>query len=56
MPNIVPMKVQFKVGVHKMNVLSQIDSQNITLDDHYIYKIIYLVDFFYSLDTHILFN
>ncbi len=44
-----------KVRVHKWNVLPQNQSQDITLNDHYIYKIIYGVDFF-SLDIHIVFN
>jgi hypothetical protein len=42
------------VGVHKRNVSPQNLSQNITLNDHYIYEVIYLVDFFFSLGTHIL--
>jgi len=35
------------VGVHKRNVLPQNYSQNIILNDHYIYEIIYLVIFFH---------
>jgi hypothetical protein len=43
------------VGVHKRNVSLQNHFQDITLKDHYIYKLIYLVDF-YSLSIQILFN
>jgi hypothetical protein len=43
----------FKVGVHKRNVLPQNHFQDITLNDHYIYTIIYLVYFLSSLDIHI---
>jgi hypothetical protein len=35
---------------------SQNHSQNSTLNDHYIYQIIYLVDFSFPLNTHILFD
>jgi hypothetical protein len=41
------------VGVHKRNASPQNHSQDITLNDRYIYKIIYLVDFLFSLDIHI---
>jgi hypothetical protein len=40
------------VEVHKKIISPQYHCQNITLNDHYIYKIIFLIDFF-SLDTHI---
>jgi hypothetical protein len=43
----------FKVGAHKRNVLPQNHFQDITLNDHYIYKIIYLVYFLSSFNTHI---
>jgi hypothetical protein len=43
-----------KVGVHTRNVLLQNHFQYITLNDHYSYEIIYLVDFLFSLDSHIL--
>jgi hypothetical protein len=36
----------FIVGVFKRNVSSQNYFQNTTLSDHYIYEIIFLVDFF----------
>jgi hypothetical protein len=39
----------FMVGVHKRNVSPQTHSQNTTLNGYYIYKIIYLVDFIFSL-------
>jgi hypothetical protein len=42
------------VGVHKKNVLPQNQFQNNILNDHYVYEIIYLVDFLFSLDNHIL--
>jgi hypothetical protein len=34
------------VGVHKRNVLPQNHFQDITLNDYYVYEIIYLVEFF----------
>jgi len=37
----------FIVGVHKRNVSPQNHFQNTTLNDHYTYDIIYLVDFFF---------
>jgi hypothetical protein len=37
----------FMFGVHKRNVLPQNHFQNTILNDRYIYKIIYLVDFFF---------
>jgi hypothetical protein len=43
----------FTVEVHKRNVSPQNLFQDPTLNDHYIYEIIYSVVFF-SLDTHIL--
>jgi len=49
-----PLKGAIMVGVHKRNVSPQNHSQDITLNDHYIYEIICLVDFFFPLDTHIL--
>jgi exo-beta-1,3-glucanase (GH17 family) len=39
-------------GVHKRNVLPQNHSQNIILNEHYTYKITYLVDFVFPLDIH----
>jgi hypothetical protein len=43
-----PMKgVESQIGVHKRNVLPQNHFQNITLNENYIYKIIYLVDFLF---------
>jgi hypothetical protein len=42
------------VGVHKRNVSSQNHSQNTTLDDHSVYEIIYLVNFLFLLDNHVL--
>jgi hypothetical protein len=42
----------FTIGVHKKNVSPQNHSQNIALNDHYIYKIIYLVDFFFIGYSH----
>ncbi len=45
----------FMVGVHKMNVSPQNHSQDTTLYDHYVYKIIYLVKFpFYWIITYFL--
>jgi hypothetical protein len=44
----------FIVAVHKRNVSPQNHFQETTFNDHYTYKIIYLVDYFYSLDIHIL--
>jgi len=44
----------FTVGVRKRNVSLQNHFQETTCNDHYTYKIIYLVDYFYSLDIHIL--
>jgi hypothetical protein len=44
------------VGVHKRNVSPQSHSQDTTLDDHYVYEIIYLVKFFNLLNNHILLN
>jgi len=41
------------IGVHKKNVSPQNHFEDIILNDHYIYKIIYLIDFFCSLDIHI---
>jgi hypothetical protein len=43
------------VGVHKRNVSLQNHSQDTTLKDHYIYRLIYLVDCF-SLSIHIFVN
>jgi len=42
------------VGVHKRNVSPQNHIQDIILNDHYIYRIIYLF-IYLSLNTHILF-
>jgi hypothetical protein len=42
------------VGVHKRNVSPQNHFYDIILNGHYIYEIIYLVDFLFSLNTHIL--
>jgi hypothetical protein len=42
------------VRVHKRNVSPQNHFQNNTLNDHYIYEIIYLVDFLFSLDNYML--
>jgi len=44
----------FKVGLNKRIILPQSHSQNILLNDYYIYEIIYLVDFLSSLNIHIL--
>jgi hypothetical protein len=44
---------QFMVGVHQKNVSPQNHFQDITLNDHYIYEIIYLVDVF-LIHTHVL--
>jgi hypothetical protein len=44
-PNNTNEGVPFTVGVHKRNVLPQNHCQDITLNEDYIYKIIYLVDF-----------
>jgi hypothetical protein len=41
------------IGVHKKNVSPQNHSQDIILNHHYIYEIIYLVNFIFSLGTHI---
>jgi hypothetical protein len=41
------------VGVHKKTISPQNHYQNINLNDHYIYEIIYLVDYYFSLDIHI---
>jgi hypothetical protein len=43
----------FMVRVHKRNVSPQNHSQDTTLNDHYVY-VIYLVDFIFSLDSHML--
>ncbi len=51
----IPLLGSFMVGVHKSNVLPQNHLQDSTLNDHYIYQIIYLVDFSFSLDLHLLF-
>ncbi len=51
-----PLKGAITVGVHKRNVSPQNHFQDIALNDHYIYGIICLVDFIFSLDTHIFFD
>ncbi len=43
----------FMVEVHKKTILPQNHCQNITLNDHYNYKIIYFEDYYFSLDIHI---
>jgi hypothetical protein len=43
----------FTTGVHKRNFSPQNHFQDTSFNDHYTYKIIYLVDYFYSLDIHI---
>jgi hypothetical protein len=52
----IPLLGSFMVGLHKRNVSPQNHSPDSTLNEYYIYQIIYLVDFSFSLDTHILFN
>jgi hypothetical protein len=41
-------------AIHKRNVSPQNHSQDTTLNDHYVYQLIYFGEFIFSFNTHIL--
>jgi hypothetical protein len=43
------------IGAHKKNVSPQNHLHDSTLNDHYVYQIIYLLIIYFSLDIHIIF-